>query len=454
MAETILFEIPSPTSSENAAYGIAWFQSDNGVLWDSNPIDTILVSDLSIDPESGLYIWSSSLASPARWSNIKTSDSTGSINETGFIIPPRPTTESSHGNSGIIANKVYSGIDTYFIGDSVDLILEVDESVAQVIGQEINVHILDPSRSILSRLVASNIGGGTYVTEYIIPKSIIQNYNILGDTVQDISVYTLSDCWIFPDNTTIEYEFKVRKKDQEQPVTDNSVMQIIINGIKSKSGTTIKNKTALAFMTKLEPFYCSISDVRDLYSEILNDIDDFTLARRIQINSRIVDLHMAPDQIDVTRKDAYDLAVRHFVRYKTAIDILSPILQVSSESKELDTLKISRSSGNPRQLLDILEKEINKYEKIIWAGGFDTPFVTRRFAKGLFDPNRLVIGRAKLEVTDRFPWVNKTTGSTLMEIDGDQVEVRGSRTIALNSNPRFDYSNLIGLENPEGLWLT
>lgn len=449
MSEKILFSIPIPAPYEDPAYEMLWFQGNNGLTWDTVPVDTILVSDLVIDPVSGKYEWDSALANPVRYHLIKSRSQAGVVSQSGVVLPPRFLAAPSN-ITGISLNEPEP---IYTIGDSVELILQVDAGKISLIGDTCQVQIADNFGNVIDTIDAERIGE-IYVAQYTIPIGLYHLYNPANqpEANEDNSYYYLNDRWIL-NNTLLSFPFKVIKI-VESPVEDNAVLQVIMDGITSDTNVSSIDTTALVFSTAMVPFYTTAREVKDIYKDILDDFDNFTLARAIWNISMVIDYHMRPDYIDPKKKNAYDLAVRNYTKFQAALSLLAPIMQTSSESKELDTFKISRTAGNPRQILDFLEAQARKYALIIWAGGSDTPFVSRRFEKGLWDPNRLIIGRAKLDTSDRFPWVNKTSGSTLMEVDGDQVEVRGERTISLNANPRFDYSNLIGLENPEGLWLT
>ncbi len=442
MAETIIFNLPVPEPYEDPVFDVLWYQSTDGIIWSIDPVDTILVANLPVSP-LGQCIWESLLADPLRYHKIKSRTALGVESASAIVLPPQSLITVSQ-ITGISLNNDA----IYALGDKVELMLNVDADKVELLGPQISVDIIDTHNNIIASLIADQIGT-VYVAEWTIPLGLSQLYNPTNLIETGAPTYFyLRDRWQL-NGSSMSFDFKVERI-LESATEDNSLLQIIIDGVKSAT-STICSKAALVFMTQCKPFYCTVTEVKDLYREFLGGIDNFSVARHIYNVSKVVDLHMTPQQIN--RQESFDLAVRNYTKFQSAIQLLTPMMQNSSETKELDTFKISRSAGDPRMILDHLEAEAKRYALFIWAGGFDTPFLTRRFEKGLWDPSRLVIGRAKLDTSDRFPWVNKTSGNTLMRVDGEDIEVRGERTISLNSNPRFDYSNLIGLENPEGLWL-
>jgi arylsulfatase len=84
----------------------------------------------------------------------------------------------------------------------------------------------------------------------------------------------------------------------------------------------------------------------------------------------------------------------------------------------------------PNQQLTIaLEEQAYKFSLFIYAGGKDTPFVAKMFQKGRMDPNRPNLSRAEFDNTGWFPWLNSSFNAFTMNIDGNDVEIRGERGI-------------------------
>lgn len=88
MAETLLFNIPTPAADEDPVVSIHWHQSTNGNTWGNNPVDTILVADLTIDVPTGKYIWYSALADPTKYHQLRTESAIGAINPNGLVVAP------------------------------------------------------------------------------------------------------------------------------------------------------------------------------------------------------------------------------------------------------------------------------------------------------------------------------------------------------------------------------
>jgi hypothetical protein len=117
------------------------------------------------------------------------------------------------------------------------------------------------------------------------------------------------------------------------------------------------------------------------------------------------------------------------------------LLNINAESKEIDMLKYSKNSGDPERALENMDKLIEKYSCIIWAGGKDTPFVTKTFTKGIWDPNRTEANRVGLDTSDPYPYVNSTTKNSVVQINGNNVELRGTRTVSFLKN-RASFPNV------------
>lgn len=430
MAETLLFTIPSPTEEETPPYSLRWYQSDDGINWDTNFIDTVLVSTLILDVTTNLYTWTSSNANPLRWHKINTVSDLGVESLQGFVVPPRPEQDSSTAYSQIEANKVSTGEFYYKIGDIVDLMLEIDSNAISKIGDTIDIHILDPFDNIISKITAERIDGNLYVAEYTISSKLPNLYNPFSETEEDINYYLLRDKWILADGSNLEFSFSVSRTEREQAVIPNSVIKISLTNIEDINSNIIED-TTIEYSTSLYPYYGNIASIKSYKSDDLASISNFDIARDIIEWSNYVDLHMRPDIIYYTPQ--YENAVREYINASIAKYLLVPILNTNLESKELDTFKITRQSGGGEYVIKKLDDLIDKYEKVIFAGGRDTSMLPTLFTKGLNDPNRPNVARATLMINDSYPWVNTTTSSSTINLDGQEVEVRGVRGISFRS---------------------
>jgi hypothetical protein len=326
----------------------------------------------------------------------------------------------------------------YDIGDTVSLMLQVDYDDVVSIGDTLQLEIRDLFGNVIESIDAELIGD-VYVAEWTIPLSIHKTYNALGaeDTSPMLNFYYLYDNWIFPDNTTLAFEFLVERA-QEQPVDNNCMYTVTISGITSDTNNLLDDYE-LKFTSILTPFYATPKDIKNVYSLILNDIDDFDITREILSMSEYVDIQMRPEEI--YRQTQYDNAVRSYVTYETARILLNSWLNINAENKKLDMLEYGRKSGDPDRLLKNLEEYVTKFSKVIWAGGNDTPFIPRTFTKGVFDPNRVNANRVALDISDPYPWVNTTTQNFVTEIEGNTVELRGTRTVSFLKN-RSSFPNI------------
>jgi hypothetical protein len=329
-----------------------------------------------------------------------------------------------------MSNKVYTGQDYYKIGDIVDLMLEIDDVLVQSQGSTIPIKILDPFSNIISEVTATQLDGNLYIAEYIIPYNLSNLYNLNNSEDIDTSFYELTDKWELSNGTSFTFTFYVSKSEVEQPVLDNSLITIELSNILDINSNTIED-TIIEFVTKLSPYYGNIETVKSFKRDELGSLSNFDIARDIIEWSNYVDLHMRPNYIYF--QPQYDNAVREYVNASVAKYLLIPILNVNAESKELDTFKISRQSGGAEFVIKRLDELIEQYEKIVYGGGRDTVYNTALFTKSLNDPNRPNVSRATLLVNDTFPWVNVTSNCQRIEVDGQEMEVRGVRGLTFRS---------------------
>lgn len=90
MAETLVFNIPTPAATEATPVSVYWYQSTDGYTWGA-AVDNSLIADLTIDPVSDKYVWESAVAAPDKYHQVKTKSASGIYSSFGAIIPPRPT---------------------------------------------------------------------------------------------------------------------------------------------------------------------------------------------------------------------------------------------------------------------------------------------------------------------------------------------------------------------------
>jgi len=320
---------------------------------------------------------------------------------------------------------------TYSLGETLDLILQIDQEVASQIGDTISVDIIDIFNNIISTISAELIQDNVYATEYTIPTNLSDLYNIGGadESIYDPSLFYLKDVWHIQDSA-LSYDIFIKRSSVDVPTPDNCKIEINLDGILDIDSAVLES-CDIELTTKLTPFYGNIDSVRSYAQNELASISNFDIATDILEWSKYVDLHMRPTII--TYADSYNNAVREFVNASVARLVLIPILNTNAESKELDTFKISRQSGGAEFVIKKLDDLIEFYEKIIYAGGLDTPYISKLFTKGLNDPNRPNVSRASLMINDTYPWVNTTTSTAVINIDGQDVEIRGVRGITFRS---------------------
>jgi hypothetical protein len=436
LSETLIFKISPPSNGEEFPFYVDWFQSTDGVTWTNTPVDEVVLSTLLYDSSNQLYTWTSQLADPLKYHRLITKSQGGLLSLDWQTIAPRPI-ESSEFPSDFDGWRVSDGSNnSYWMGDTIELMFEVEEAVLPTIGTTLPVHILDFSNLIIETLTANLINHNIFSVVYKIPKTLQKEYNLTGQPEPGVSnLFYLKDRWILPDNTFIEFGFTVNKVFAD-PVSDNSQITVTIKTITDDhKNQTIENEV-LAFTTRMTPYFTSVDEVKAVHKDLLDSgrIDNFDIAQEIYLTSNQVLQHLAPDQKYIYYQDKYDSAIRNYTRLYTVKMLLWSLLQTNQESKKLDLFEISRTSSNPQTFMAEMDKIIEKYYNIILAGGKDTLFTGKRFEKGLFDPNRTTANRLSLDLGDPYPWVNTTTGNSIMKIDGVDVEVRGERTITFYKN--------------------
>lgn len=429
MSETIYFN--KPNIPNDTVFDVLWFQSNDGITWDDLYTDSIEIALL--EKLSNQYIWTSRLVDPSRYHKITGRSQSGTLSDVSYILAPKTLTPEKQLFGISVSDNANV---TYSIGDKVDLVLKVDLQTADLIGDTIQVAFLDPNDNVIDTIIAERIAD-IYVAEYRIPLALTQRY-----TPQDTSItgfYYIKDRWLLSETSHVEFGITIYKQ-IPQPLTDNSQIIVTIRDIKDLQGHK-SSEQKITFTTRLNPYYCTVQDVRDLYYQLLSPefYDNFTIARHIQNVSSIVDIHMMPDKIH--NQQHFDLARKNYVRYKAASLLIAPIVQINKESKMLDTFKIERESSDPKLVLDRIDTEVRRNQLIIWAGGKDTPFISKTFEKGVLDPNRPNVARSQIDSLGWYPWVNSTSQPVMVNLDGNDVEVRGERYISYShiTNKYFRY---------------
>ena len=418
MAETIVFKVPTYITYSDTITGASWFQSDDGETWDNTPVDSIAMSALPLD-QSGKFIWDSLLANSERYHLIKFTSMNNIVSSDTLFLPPKPQ-YIKNAVSGILISDVQS----YALGESVELILRVDDIGISVIGNYTDVTIADEFGNVITTLVAKRIGS-IYVASWTVPLNLKDYYNQANLPESNSENFILTDSWNLYGNT-ISYSFFV-DKNLESPTSENSVIQIAFGDIADSDGNSLA-PTNTIFATKLTPCYTSTNDVRDVNRDLLSSYNDFTIARHIINYSKVVDLMMRPKIIYY--QDIFDHAVRNFVKLKAAKTLLLSVAQLNEEEKSLDTFRYHSSSATPKDLLEPIEEQAKSFALFIYAGGKDTPFVSKNFEKGVFDPNRPKLTRSTFDNSGWFPWLNSASSAFSVQVDGQTMEIRGERCIS------------------------
>jgi hypothetical protein len=417
MAETLVFKLQPQASYETPIVSVRWYQSDNGINWDTTYIDQATIFSL---PSTGInYTFDSILVNADRYHMLKFVDSDGVEAENGMVIPPMPLMIQAEMVGISMSPRV-----TYCPGDEVNLLFRLNDSVIGVIGDRIKVDLLDEYSTIIDTIYATRVGS-LYALSWTIPLNITDQLFAKNHYGFNADFIRISDRWNLIDGS-VSFDFEVLRA-IEDPADDNCIIHISLTGI-TDNGTITAKDSVVMFTTKLAPYYATVHDVRSVNINLTEEYDDFTIIKKIINTSRIVDDHMRPAEIFY--QGAYDLAVKNYVRLMTAIELVIPTVQMNQEEKKIDTFSYAVNSAMPSSLLGPLNDLARKYALFIWAGGKDTPFVSKTFEKGLYDPGRPNMSRAEFDATGFFPYLNSKTSSYVANIDGNNVEIRGERIVA------------------------
>jgi hypothetical protein len=357
--------------------------------------------------------------------------------------PQAPLPNITFNMFGIMLNNASDGTPNYTLGDYIEFIFKPDDATLALLGSTMEVDIVDISNTIIANITAIRLND-IFIAQYSIPLSLSAMYNIpkLDETLLNNELFYLSDRWKINQTTYIDFNFTVTRK-LETVDEDNCVIEIFLDNVNGADGSVLQ-KSVFAFTTKLSPYYATVQEVRDTNRDLLYEYDNFTIARNIINTSKIIDYHMTPSKIYY--QNAFDHAVRNYTRIKTATTLLLSKAQSNEEDKQIDTFRYRISTAQPKDLLDPLEKQADKFALFILAGGKDTPYVAKTFEKGLFDPNRPNIARASYSNSGFFPYLNTTTSSTVITIDDNDVEIRGERAVGYgyisNKYLAYDYGDV------------
>lgn len=325
--------------------------------------------------------------------------------------------------SGMLLNDL-NGTQTYNIGDKVEFLFQVDAATALLIGPTMPVSISDAYGNPIVSFDAEQLGT-IYVVEWTIPFNIGSLYDLAKVETTPSDRFYLVDTWDVV-GTPVSCNFSVLKR-LESPTEDNSEITVQLCDVEALDRTKLES-TIIKFTTKMNPFYCSVKDVVDIYPEYLSTVDVFNIAKNIYDHSINLDLHMRPDHI--TYQARFSNAARNYVAYEVAENILSAdVFNVSDETKQLDTFKVSKEYNYNKGVARIIREHLELYGNIVLAGGEDTPYISKRFVKGIFDPNRPMTSRS-----NNFIGIMNSTFNTIVQTkDNSTIEIRGNRTIAYSS---------------------
>ena len=153
-----------------------------------------------------------------------------------------------------------------------------------------------------------------------------------------------------------------------EPITDNAIYEIRINGLKSK---TDENKTLtknIQIATKLSPCYCNPYAVKVILDEFgLSDIDILFFIR--QASKQAEYINKGPIMLDADGNAPF--VVEKYVELKATYDALTKAYVIGNNDAGMEgsigdlTFKNGDSVANLKKLLDTLRRDIKKWQDAI-----------------------------------------------------------------------------------------
>lgn len=259
---------------------------------------------------------------------------------------------------------------------------------------------------------ATQVSTGFYEYTYTVPSASTAEgawTDLWVATIDTVTVHSQSTFNVeLPGSTTVEF----------QQLSTNKLIVIQLGStIADTSGNTLGSDTSLYFLTRLDPYYCSVESVRNLVGAAIDYIDDITLALMIGQASEKADF-IRPTSTSYAGRQAQ--ALRFYTCCKAGLMALSLAQQnaetaVSSGtscSKTLGAFEISSgsaSSGSAALLEHIMDLK-NKLEAcaedwfvVVQSGGSLAPgqsFMERFAVKGQWHPDRRNGGRQWVDPRD------------------------------------------------------
>jgi hypothetical protein len=164
-------------------------------------------------------------------------------------------------------------------------------------------------------------------------------------------------------------------------VVKNLVVHITLpRGIRTKSGASLRQEVTFDFVGAIEPYYCSVEQVRFEGGMYLKDVPTYTIACSIYQSSCRADLFCTVPPLPGSKLyQMYAASRQNWVQAAAAQDLIVNIqgLILTPGAHVLGNFSVTRQAMRGQGPLDSklkdLAGEIETYERVLRAGGQITP---------------------------------------------------------------------------------
>lgn len=171
---------------------------------------------------------------------------------------------------------------------------------------------------------------------------------------------------------------------------NNAVTVTIGGSLKDENGNQISGDYSFYFTTTYSPLYVTARRIRLDIGGFLSGIPNDTINLAIFEASRIADILAYAGTI--TNQAYFDMVKRNFVICEASGILLQGIsMEGGIARKKLGDFEVQYDTGHLPRILDRLSDCVDKWQPLLMNGGNEKDFTMA--VKGLYDPNRPIIGR-------------------------------------------------------------
>ena len=186
-------------------------------------------------------------------------------------------------------------------------------------------------------------------------------------------------------------------------LVNNAVTVTIGGSLKDENGNVISGDYSFYFTTTYTPLYVTPRRIRLDIGGFLSGIPDDTINLAIFEASRIADVLAFTGTI--TNQAYFDMVKRNFVICEASGILLQGIsMEGGISKKKLGDFEVQYDTGHLPRILNRLADCVDKWQPLLMNGGNEKDFTMA--IKGLYDPNRPVIGRVWEKQSGSVPAAN------------------------------------------------